>query len=100
MPPIMSSGMIPPGLVSAPGAESIAAALNLPSQQGTPSDENIAGQLGNALQLPISALESNIPSSLLSANVPRPKSPQIGSTLLTAPASNEPVKTAPMPVLY
>ena len=81
-----------PGAV--PGAEAIAAALNLPS-----TDENIAGQLGNALQLPITEQQTNIPPTMLSANVPRPKSSQIGSTLLTAPSSNEPEKV-PLPVLY
>lgn len=96
--PQLTPGMIPPGLTSIPGAESIsAAAFNLPSQQGTSSDENIAGQLGNALQLPMASPQSNIPSSLLSANVLRPKSPQIGSSFMTAPAQNGPEKTAVQP---
>lgn len=96
MPPIISN---PSHLNAGPGAESINAALNLPMPQGS-SDENIAGQLGNSVQLPLVPQQTNIPLSLLSANVPQPKSPQIGSIPIKASIPNEPEKTAPLPIIY
>lgn len=104
--PSMVPGMVPPSLLSSglvnsvPGAASIAAALNIPSSQAGMADENIAGQLGNSIQLPTIPKETNIPLNLLSAKVAQPKSPQVGASTISPPIPDEPVKTAPLPVLY
>ena len=100
-PPMMMPPMMPQqGLNGAPGADAIAALLNPPSQQGASASEyNFTAQLP-ALQLPLSVQQSTVPLSLLNANVPSPMSSQVGSTLNKVPASNEPEKTAPLPILY
>ena len=101
----MMSGSMPQSFMnsalynSGPGAGSIAAALNLPGTQGGMSDENIAGQLGNSIQLPIYLKNTDMPAGLLSAKAVQPKSPQIGAAI-SPQISNDPERTAPVPVLY
>lgn len=104
MPPqFMNPGFMNPSYMNfGPGAGSIAAALNLPSasSQVGVSGENIAGQLGNSVQLPIVPKETSIPHGLLSAKVPQPANPQIGASAIFPQIPNEPEKTAPVPILY
>ena len=88
--------VIPPSM--GPGSSSLAAALNLPSPAG--SDENIAGQIGHLVQFPEVPKSSSIPLSLLSSNVPMPKSPQVSAAHLKPDLPNNTEKTAPLPVLY
>lgn len=100
LPGMVQSPFMNPSYSTGPGAGSIAAALNLPATQNGMYDENIAGQLGGHVQLPGLPKDVNIPSGLLSAKAPQPKSPQIGSSPITMPISNTSEKTAPLPVLY
>lgn len=88
--------VIPPSM--GPGSSSLAAALNLPSPGG--SDENIAGQIGHLVQFPEIPKDTAIPSTLLSSNVPMPKSPQVGAAHLKMDLPDKPEKTAPVPALY
>lgn len=94
-PPVMNPSFVNSG----PGAAAIAAALNLPMPPSL--DNSIIGQLGNSIQLPLIPRDQSIPIGLLSTNIPKPKSPQIGSIAASnSPISNKPIETAPVPVLY
>lgn len=104
MPPAMTGAM--PPIVTSPshlsvghGAESNIAALNLPIPQD-PTGENITAQIGNSIQLPQILQKTNIPLKLLSSEARVSMDPQTGTFPIQVPASNEPVKTAPMPMIY
>lgn len=104
--PYMNPGYMNPNYMNfGPDPRSIAAALNLPSASSASSqvgvsDENIAGQLGGAVQLSTVPKETSIPEGLLSAKISQPANPQVSASAIFPQTPNEPEKTAPLPKLY
>lgn len=83
-----------------PGANALAAALNLPTPPNQ-IDDTIAGQIGASVQLPNRLTPSSMANyNLLTAKIPKPMSPQIGSVGFDVHPSMNAGKTAPLPVLY